>query len=388
MDVRSVVVTEFTRRFGTQPTIVARGPGRVNLIGEHTDYNEGFVLPVAIDRAAWIAAQPVDEPFITVCSLDRKPVCRFAVDAPITHGQGWTDYVRGVAWSLQCDGVPLRGWQGIVSSDVPIGAGLSSSAALELAVARTTAFVSGVQWNPVSMARAAQRAENEWVGVNSGIMDQLTSSVGQQDHALLIDCRSLETRAVRLPTDASIVVLDTATRRGLVDSAYNERRLECERAAEILGVRALRDVDEATLARRADELAPTLLKRARHVTSENARTVFAAEALDEGDVATFGRLMNASHASLRDDFEVSRMELDVMASLAQSHSACYGARMTGAGFGGCVVALVSANGLDDFTRTVGDQYRLEVGLAATIHACSAASGASIERFDAAGSQPL
>jgi galactokinase len=210
-------------------------------------------------------------------------------------------------------------------------------------------------------------------------MDQLISAAGERDHALLIDCRSLDTRAVPLPTAVSVVVLDTATRRGLVDSAYNERRAQCEAAARHFGVRALRDVDAAAFARRADALDAVTRKRARHVVTENSRTLAAADALADGDLRAVGALMNESHASLRDDFEVSRLELDTMVSIAQQQPSCYGARMTGAGFGGCAVALVDAASADQFARVVTRDYEVSVGLTPAVYLCSAAAGASLER---------
>lgn len=375
---RSHAVNEFVRRFGEPPSMVARAPGRVNLIGEHTDYNEGFVLPVAIDRSVWIAFRPLPSAHVQVESFEFGSAGGFSVDAAMERGSGWVEYVKGVAWSLRREGVALAGWQGVVAGNVPVGAGLSSSAALELAVARVFVSLTDRPWDPFLMARVAQRAENEWVGVNCGIMDQLASASGQRGHALLIDCRSLQTRAVPIPAGASIVVLDTATRRGLVDSAYNERRAQCDRAARELGVSALRDVNETELAARASALEPVIRKRARHIVTENARTVRAAEALEVGDVATVGHLMNASHASLRDDFAVSSGPLDAMARLAQAATGCYGARMTGAGFGGCAVALVATERVDQFVAEVGRAYAAETGLTPALHVCVAAAGASIE----------
>jgi galactokinase len=379
--VRERVVREFDHRFGELPAFLARAPGRVNLIGDHTDYNEGFVLPMAIDRAAWIALRPRDDSRVSAYSLDFKQAIAFDLTDEERHGGGWHEYMRGIAWALQhSDKVPapLRGWEGVVAGDVPLGAGLSSSAALELATARAFAGVSGLTWHPAEMARLAQRAENEWVGVNCGIMDQLISAAGEQGHALLIDCRSLETRAVPLPADASVVVLDTATRRGLVDSAYNERRAQCEAAARYFGVRALRDVDLASFAARGGGLDPVTRRRAQHVVTENARTLAAADALATGDLRTVGALMNESHASLRDAFEVSRAELDVMVAIAREQPGCYGARMTGAGFGGCAVALVDVAHAEAFARVVARDYRTAVGLTPAVYLCSAAAGASLE----------
>jgi galactokinase len=382
VDLHSRVVLEFERHFGTPPAIVARAPGRVNLIGDHTDYNDGFVLPMAIDRAVWIALRPRGDQRVTVHSLDFDEARTFdladVVDL-VERGSGWLEYVRGVAWALGDAGhVLTRGWDGVTAGDVPVGAGLSSSAALELATARAFAAVGDLRWEPTAMALLAQRAENAWVGVNCGIMDQLISAAGATGRALLIDCRSLETRLVPLPDEVAVVVLDTATRRGLVDSAYNERRAQCEKAAAFFGVRALRDVDEDTIVSSAPRLDPLTYKRARHVVTENARTVAAAAALASGDVKTVGRLMSASHVSLRDDFEVSRRELDLMVELAEAQDACHGARMTGAGFGGCAVALVDGDAAAEFARDVARRYEAEVGLQPSVYVCAASEGASLE----------
>ena len=342
-ELRGRVLDEFCRRFGGNPSFFARAPGRVNLIGDHTDYNDGFVLPMAIDREVCIAGRARDDRRVSVYSIDFDEDATFALDggSPRQAEGSWVEYLRGVAWALDDGGRPTSGWEGVVAGNVPVGAGLSSSAALELATARVFSAVNGVVWQPVSMARLAQRAENEWVGVNCGIMDQLISAAGTSGHALLIDCRTLETRAVAIPETVAVVVLDTGTRRGLVDSEYNERRAQCEEAAALFGVPALRDVDMLTFAERAGELDPVTRKRARHVVTENARTLEAASQLEERNLARVGALMDESHVSLRDDFEVSRPELDAMVAIAREHDGCIGARMTGAGFGGCAVALVA-----------------------------------------------
>jgi galactokinase len=380
-ELRARVHEEFRRRFGGEPSFLARAPGRVNLIGDHTDYNDGFVLPMAIDREVWLAVRPRTDRQVTVHSLDFNEDAKFALDEGAAKRGGWVEYLRGVAWALEDDGRPTSGWEGVAAGDVPVGAGLSSSAALELATARTFAAVSGVVWQPVAMARIAQRAENDWVGVNCGIMDQLISAAGAAGHALLIDCRSLETRLVLIPENAAVVVLDTGTRRGLVDSAYNERRAQCEAAALFFGVRALRDVDAATFHAREGELDAITRKRARHVVSENARTIEAADLLERGDVAAVGALMYASHLSLRDDFEVSRPELDTMVELARREGACFGARMTGAGFGGCAVALVAREQAEAFARSVSSTYTEAVGLRPAVYVCAASQGASVEPAD-------
>jgi galactokinase len=382
--VRGRVIAEFERRFGTPPQLVARAPGRVNLIGDHTDYNDGFVLPMAIDRSVWVAFRPSTDGHVRVDSLDFGERGEFDPEAlparrDRAKGAGWLEYIRGVAWALDGAGLPARGWEGVVAGDVPLGAGLSSSAALELATMVAFAATGGLDWDPTRMARLAQRAENAWVGVNCGIMDQLISAAGAAGYALLIDCRSLETRAVPMPEGAAVVVLDTATRRGLVDSAYNERRRQCEEAARFFGVPVLRDVDEAAFAARADSLEEPIRRRARHVISENARTVAAAQSLEQGDVARVGTLMNESHESLRDDFEVSRAELDTVVELARQREECFGARMTGAGFGGCAVALVAGERAQAFARGVARDYEVATGLEPAVYVCAATGGASLER---------
>jgi len=382
---RERVPREFQQRFGVQPAVLARAPGRVNLIGDHTDYNEGFVLPMAIDRAVWIALRPRVDSLVTVHSLDFGDDLSFDAGA-VEHGTGgWGEYVRGVAWAIGAsavrNGAPLHGFDGVVAGDVPLGAGLSSSAALELATARAFAATSDLAWDPAQMARLAQRAENEWVGVNCGIMDQLISAAGLAGHALLIDCRSLDTRAVPLPHDVAVVVLDTATRRGLVDSEYNERRTRCESAAAQFGVRALRDVDEEMFATQAGTLDDVTRRRARHVVSENARVLAAAQALGAGDARRVGALMTESHGSLRDDFEVSRPELDAMVEIALAQDRCFGARMTGAGFGGCAVALVARDAAERFASAVAKRYESEVGLTPAVYVCAASAGASAERLE-------
>ena len=328
----------FRQAYGREPDVMVRAPGRVNLIGEHTDYNDGFVMPMAIDRAVWIALCRTDDGQVHVQGVDMGDAGVFSLSDVKEAGpplpeeaaeQGWLEYLKGTAWSLMDAGHTLTGWQGAVAGDVPIGAGLSSSAALELATARAFAEVSDLAWDPAVMARLGQRAENKWVGVNCGIMDQMISAAGRVGHALLLDCRSLEGRHVPLPAGTAVVVLDTGTRRGLVDSAYNERRSQCESVSAHFGVSALRDVTSEELVARAGELDDLALRRARHVISENERTTEAAEALAAGETARMGELMYASHVSLRDDFEVSSAALDIMVECARGVAGCHGARMTG-----------------------------------------------------------
>ena len=371
------ISARFAERFGQPPSWIVRAPGRVNLIGEHTDYNDGFVLPMAIDRAVWIALRPRDDRIVSVHSIDYDQSREFSLDRIERGRPGWVEYLKGTAWSLAEAGCSLSGWEGVLAGDVPLGAGLSSSAALETAAARAMAAAANLAWHPAEMAKLCQRAENRWVGVNCGIMDQLISAAGQAGQALLIDCRSLTCEPAPLPGQTAVAVLDTSTRRGLVDSAYNERRGQCERAARRLGVDALRDADIDRLERSAAEMDPTVFRRARHVVTENDRTLKAAVAMRRGDAAELGRLMRESHRSLRDDYEVSNDALDAMVECASAHRACFGARMTGAGFGGCAVALIRAEEAGDFLRRTTDDYQRKTGLNPAVYLCQAADGAEV-----------
>ncbi|MBP8047639.1 MAG: galactokinase [Anaerolineales bacterium] len=377
----------FLTHFNTKPEFIVRAPGRVNLIGEHTDYNDGFVLPMAIDRAVWIALSPRTDSQVRIHSLDSSnavesdlgPDSAFDLHS-LTKGKGWAEYIKGVAYQLQNAGHDLRGFDAIMTGDVPRGAGLSSSAAVELAAARAFAVVSGFEWDAAQMARLAQKAENEWVGVNCGIMDQMASAACKAGHALFLDCRSLEYQLAPLPHGTAVVILDTSTRRGLVDSAYNERRNQCEEAARWFGVKALRDVSVAEFETRTKEnndLNANAFKRARHIVTENARVLEAVEAMKQNDIKKLGELFNASHNSLRDDFEVTNEALNQIVACAQEQSNCYGARMTGAGFGGCAVALVREEHAEEFTTAVSAAYRQRSGLEASVYVCKASDGADI-----------
>ena len=378
MSLQATVVEKFADIFDGQPTIVARAPGRVNLIGEHTDYNAGFVLPMAIDRAVWIALRPRDDNKVMLYSIDLNDSGEIDLDEALVKDEShsWFEYVRGVAWALQEEGHSLNGWEGVMAGNVPIGSGLSSSAALQMAVSRAFAAVSEIAWDNAKMALMVQRVENKWMGVNTGIMDQMISASGEDGSALLIDCRSLETMLVPLPTGTKVIILDTAVRRGLVDSKYNERRSQCEEAADYLGKSALRDVSLEEFIKAAPELAPLTRKRARHVVTEDARTLQAVEAMRDGDAVKLGLLMNASHESLKDDFEVTVFELDKIVEIARAQDGCYGARMTGAGFGGCAVALVAEDSADAFTTAVSAEYEAATGLKPNIYVTVATDGAA------------
>lgn len=376
MSLAKKVKEHFTAEFGEAPAFIARAPGRVNLIGEHTDYNDGFVLPLAIDRAAFIALRPRNDQRVLALSLDMDDRREFALDDLRRAAKpDWIDYLIGVAWSLKERGHALCGWEGVVAGDVPIGSGLSSSAALELAAARAFHAVSGFQWDAAAIALACQAAENNWLGVNCGIMDQMISASGVEDRALLIDCRSLETESAPLPAGTAVVILDTGTRRGLVDSAYNERRAQCEAAARHFGLAALRDISSAEFAKRAHELDELSRARARHVISENERTLQARDAMIASDAAALGQLMIASHISLRDDFAVSSPALDAIVDCANAVPSCYGARMTGAGFGGCAVALVEAGGAEAFVERVNSCYTAATGNQPALYITRASAGA-------------
>ena len=368
----------FRERFGAEPTAVIRAPGRVNVIGEHTDYNDGFVLPAAIDREVWLAVAPQDSAAVLAVSGAFDDPAEFWLGEWDDKLDGWGGYLQGVAWALAEDGAELRGWRGAVVSDVPVGAGLSSSAALELATARAFAALSDNEWDAVAAARTCQRAENKWVGVNSGIMDQLASSAGVEGHALLLDCRSLEIDAVPLPDGVALVVLDTSTRRELGASGYNDRRRECDEAADGLGVASLRDIGVEQLERRATDLSDLLVRRARHVVTENERTIAAAAAMRDQDPQGLGELMVESHRSLRDDFEVSGDELNAIVDIAVELDGCHGARMTGGGFAGCAVALVAVDGVRQFCADLERRYAEQTGLRAETHVCVPVDGASCE----------
>lgn len=366
----------FRQHFGSQPALVVRSPGRVNLIGEHTDYNDGFVFPMAIENATWIALRPRPDQVINLYSGDHGESVRIHLDRFQRDAMSWREYPKGVVHVLQSLGHTVLGWEGVTLCDVPMGAGLSSSASFELAVARACTEISGIPWDGRRMALAAQQAENEWVGLKCGIMDQLISALGQKDHALFIDCRSLDARPARLPNGTAVLILDTMTRRGLVESAYNERRAQCRAAAQHFGVTALRDVSIETLEARARELDPVVRKRARHVISENQRTCDAFTAMQDNDAIALGALMDASHASLRDDFEVTNQALNTMVSLVRAEAGCLGARMTGAGFGGCAVALVEADLAEAIAERTRAAYREASGREPAIYTSIPAQGTS------------
>jgi galactokinase len=367
----------FAEVFGRDPAVVAEAPGRVNLIGEHTDYNEGFVLPVAIDRTVAVASAPRDDHRLRVYSLDFGECDEFEASPQRLAEGGWRNYVRGIAAEIHGmrEGI---GADLAIAGDVPVGAGLSSSAAIEVAAAGAIAAAHDLELGPRETALLAQRAENDFVGVQCGIMDQFASALSRSGHALLIDCRSLVAEAVALPTDLVIVVVNSGVARDLADTPYNKRRQECAEAADILDVDALRDIDEARLPDIESELGEPLGRRVRHVVTENARVHAAVHALRRGDTAELARLLYRSHESLRDDFEASAPELDRLVEIARHVDGVLGARMTGAGWGGCVVALARPDAVPALEQEIATRYRAPDGTPADVWVCRSSDGLRVK----------
>lgn len=368
----------FGERFGGTPETFGIAPGRVNLIGEHTDYNEGYVFPAAIDKEVWIAARRTDGPsHIYSLEVGKGKDFHTSTTSP-GDADGWTAYAAGVAWALrERSGKQLPNIEACIHGEVPIGSGISSSAALELAFAVTWNELAGLGYSNKELAHISQVCENKYVGVNSGIMDQMASAMGKAGNALFLDTKTLDIQYAPMPAELSIVLCDTGKPRALTDSAYNERRSQCEEGAEILGVGSLREATMQLLQARREEMPPVIYRRARHVVSENARCIEFVTALDHGDQGAIGRLMRASHESLRNDYEVSSSELDAMASACWNAKGCVGARMTGAGFGGACVALVKTAAVVDFIESVRAAYKPESGVKGSFLPCRAADGARI-----------
>ena len=369
---------EFERAFGRSPRLY-RAPGRVNLIGEHTDYNDGFVMPMALDRATWVAAAPRHDDTIVVRSREYDETCTFHLDGAADAGVGpyWHRYVRGVATVLA--GREIRGADLLIASDVPIGAGLSSSAALEVAVGFALLDLADAETNLTELARACQRAEHEYAGTRCGVMDQMIACYGRVDHALMLDTRTLERRWLPLPATVRVLVCNTMVKHQLASGEYNARRADCEAGVQVLARRfpeitGLRDATIARLDAVRGEMPDRIHRRCRHVIVENARVEDAARALSDGDFTMFGRLMDDSHRSLRDDYEVSCAELDAMVAIARGLDGVYGARMTGGGFGGCALALVDATVVDCAARDIARRYEAETGRRPDVWVCSAGAG--------------
>jgi galactokinase len=360
---------------------VFRAPGRVNLIGEHVDYNEGWVLPFAIDRSCFVLARSRGDRRLRIRSEQMQETAESHLDDPKPSEHHWSNYARGMAWALLTAGKEIRGADILISTDIPLGAGLSSSAALEVAMAFALLRLSGLEMERVELARACQRAENEYVGMRCGIMDQLTACCGHRGKALLIDCRSLEIEFLPLDeSEVAVVVANTMAKHQLAASSeYNRRRKECEEAVERLRavrpeVKALRDVTWPEIEGIARDWPENVRRRARHVTREIARTHEAAAALRRHDFTSLGRLISESHASLAQDYEVSSPELNRMVQMAIEFPGCFGARMIGAGFGGCTVNLVKANAAPDFAARLQTDYEAQTGVLPEIYHCRASPG--------------
>jgi len=373
----------FGERFGYQPAVVIRAPGRANLLGEHTDYNEGFVLPIAIDRSVLFAAAARADRKVILHALDLGDCTEFSLDElKPSASQPWSNYQRGVAHFLQTQGYHLGGMDAVLTSDVPIGSGLSSSAAVEMATGLAFRALNGLDISLPDLALICQQAEQEFAGVPCGIMDQFVSALGRRGHALLLDCRSLAYEHVPLPPDVRVVVCDTGVRRELAGSEYRIRRAQCEEAVQRLRavrseIRALRDVTPEELDRHRGLLPEVVYRRARHVVRATVRMGEAVAALRRGDVVAFGQAMRDCHASLRDDYEVSCPELEALVEVADEVEGCYGSRLTGAGFGGCTVSLVAADAVAEFERHVTQRYRERTGRETTVIVCAAEDGANI-----------
>ena len=374
----------FESVFEGQADVVVQAPGRVNLIGEHTDYNEGFVFPAAIDRWAVVAARSRVDSRVRIYSAMHEEVAEFRADDVLEAQGSWADYPKGVVREFQKLGHSLCGFDAAIVGNVPMGAGLSSSAAVEMAVGKGMVVLNRIEISGPDLALLGQRAENHFVGVNCGIMDQFISANGQAGHALFLDCRDLSFELVPLfGDDVQIVICNSGVTRGLTDSAYNDRRSACESGVSLLAramgkdMRALRDVSMEMLDVYGGALSETVLKRCRHVITENERTQRAVALLKDGDLSGFGQLMVASHESLRDDYEVSGKELDLLVEIALNVPGVFGARMTGAGFGGCTVNIVERDAVPALTDAINEQYPRTTGLTPEIYVCSAVNGAEL-----------
>lgn len=389
MDLVTQITRVFQETYGSPPMHIVRAPGRVNLLGEHVDYNDGLVLPAAIDRATYLAFSPSGSPLSSILAMDMNDQAFLSLESARSRTQEagaplleWMLYPAGVLWAIGEEGLDTSGIQAVFASNVPRGSGLSSSASVEMAFMLAWQALGGWTLPPMQRALLGQKAENQYVGVNCGIMDQFASACGVESSLLLLDCRSLEWKTIPLPEDVSIVIADTTVRRKLTTGEYNKRRSACEEAVRLLkedlpDIQALRDVSVEEFNRYAGKLPEEVAKRARHVVEEIERSQQAESLLEIGDIAQFGALMNECHVSLRDLYEVSCPELDVMVRVAQSLDGCYGARLTGAGFGGCTVNLVERDQADEFAALLAKGYEAETGLKPEIYITRASNGAEL-----------
>lgn len=375
-----LLAVKFREMFGSSPRIF-RAPGRVNVIGEHTDYNDGFVMPAAIRFYTWVAAAKREDRVLEVYSAYFDEKISLSLDAldgpPRRH---WSDFIRGIAAVLQNIGYKLNGANLVIHGEVPLGAGLSSSASLEVATGLALSSLFGIDVPRLDLVKLCQKAEHEFVGMLCGIMDQFIAVFGAAGHALMLDCRSLEYQLLPLPEDFRLVVCNSGVKHELASGEYNSRRADCEEAVKLLhphlpGIRALRDVEVTDLEAWKQVLPATIYRRCRHVVTENQRVLAAAKALQSGEADRFGHLMYQSHASLRDDYQVSCRELDLLVDLASSHPGVYGARMTGGGFGGCTVNLLRADACDPFKEHIPKAYQEATGIIPELYVCDPAQGA-------------
>jgi galactokinase len=375
-----ILQDQFKELYGQNARLYC-APGRVNLIGEHTDYNDGFVMPVAMDMYTWVAAAPREDTRVQVYSKNVSEHAEMDLQDTNLQLQGhWSAYVLGVAASLRLAGQEIRGANLLVEGKVPMGAGLSSSASVEVAAGYALLATSRLSVRPVELAKICQRAENEFAGARCGIMDQMMACCGRANYALMLDCRSLEFQLLPLFSDAQFVVSNSMVRHDHAASGYNARRADCETATRILsggmpGVRALRDVTLMDLERFSQSQPEVVYRRARHVVSENARVIAARSALERGDPELFGRLMRESHRSLRDDYQVSCPEVDTLVELACEQDGVYGSRITGGGFGGSTISLVERGKVADFGRLLAQRYEQATGKKPDMYIVQASDGA-------------
>ena len=380
------VINAYQINFADSPEVLISAPGRINLIGEHTDYSEGFVLPVAIDLEIIIALRRRADRMVNLFSIDLADHGTIDLDDLQKTAEGWLEYIKGVAWVLGNHGFDISGWQGVITGSIPIGAGLSSSAALETAAIKAFCHSSVINLSKLEIAKLGQEAEINWVGVNVGIMDQLISSAGKANNAVLLDCKTLEFEYVPIPANIRFIVLDTMTRRELTTSAYNRRHEEVIMAANILGVPTLRSASRTLLINNRAKMPPEVYLRARHVITENERVHSFCKAMQACDLTEMGQILNASHTSLREDFKVSSRELDCIVNLAQKHEVCYGARMMGAGFGGCALALIDDTDNSNFITNVHQAYHAETGIEPRLFSVESSDGVRIIQLSDLGSE--
>jgi galactokinase len=380
MKIKQKLIEKFLNHFDVNEPRVFQAPGRVNLIGEHTDYNAGYVFPMAIDRTTKIAIARRTDKLLNIWSENMQELVTINFNNPVKKKDHWSDYVTGVATTLINEGFVLDGAEVFIESDVPVGSGLSSSAALEVSVGFALLTINNHKIDRKKLALLCQKAENDFVGMNCGIMDQYIACHARADKAMFLDCRTLDYKLIPLnPEAAQIVICNTMVKHELSGSEYNIRRSQCEQGVQLLsksypGIKALRDVSLAQFHITKSNLPDIIQKRCRHVIAENERVLLTFEELKKGKLEAFGNLMNASHDSLRDDYEVSCKELDIMVNIARKLPGVYGARMTGGGFGGCTVNLVETEYVDQFCTNISKQYREHTGLEPDIYVCSPSDG--------------